>query len=116
MNGSTLTGFGTGGPGNYELVIASGPPDEQSQSRAEHKVELGVEVRDGIVCFRDLYDLIRWDPECPPEQVLSVADGFYRVIACTSRAPAGQTQFVHLYFVRIRQRLELHFDGVPELC
>jgi hypothetical protein len=116
VNGSTLTGFGTGGPGDYELEISGEPAAAEAVRAARHHVELGLEVRDGTVCFRDLYDLIRWDPACPPEQSVRLPDGFYRVIAYLTPSPLGETQFVHLAFTRTTARPELHFTGAPELC
>ena len=116
VNASSLTGFGHGSPGDYELVITHQAPDAEALGRAEFKVELGLEVRDGTVCFRDLYDLIRWDPECPPDQSIGMPDGFYRVIAYTTATPSDQTQFVHMSFLRVAEKPELRFDGAPQLC
>lgn len=116
VNASSLTGFGTGGSGNYDLIVSFDAPDAEELQRAQFKVELGLEVRDETVCFRDLYELICWQPECPPGQSLRFPDGFYRVLAYTTFTPVGTTQPIYLSFLRVPERLELHFTGAPELC
>ncbi len=116
VNASSLTGFGTGGPGDYELIVSLDPPDAEELRRAQFQLELGLEVRDGTVCFRDLYELIHWTPDCPPGQSLRLDDGYYRVIAHTTFAPVGETQRIHLSLLPVPERPELHFTGAPELC
>src|SRR4051812_6118742 len=74
-----LTAFGTGSSGTFLLRFAIGPPDELAVRAAEFKLRLGLQVRDGAVCVRDLYDLAEWSAECPWGQQLSVADGWYRL-------------------------------------
>jgi hypothetical protein len=116
VNASSLTGFGTGGPGDYELVISGQAPNPEARAGAQYSVELGLDVRGGTVCFRDLYDLIRWEPECPPDQSLNFIDGFYRVTVFTTPTPVDQTQFIYMSFVRVPEKLALHFTGAPALC
>jgi hypothetical protein len=112
-----LTGFCTGSPGDYRVLLYDGPIDA-AEREAERAIRLGVEVRDERLCIRDLYDLMSWTNECPSRQQLSVADGFYRVTAYTS-APrsgiGGDYQDIGLHFEAVPQRPLLRWDGVPDL-
>src|SRR4051812_8575663 len=55
-----LTAFGTGSPGRFRLAFHLGEPDAAAVWAAAAKVRLGLEVRGGRVCVRDLYDLRAW--------------------------------------------------------
>lgn len=63
-----LTCFCTGSLGEYRLQFHQGIPDEQALQAAEFKIRLALQVHDGVVCIRDLYDLMDWLPACPPDQ------------------------------------------------
>ena len=76
-----LTAFGTGSPGTFRLRIADGPPDEQAVHAAAFKLRLGLQVKGGTGCVRDLYDLMEWSAECPVAQEFPVADGWHRLTA-----------------------------------
>jgi hypothetical protein len=115
VNACTLTGFGTGGPGEFELIVHD-ELDAVAMRHAQFSVELGIEVRDEQVCFRDLYDLIRWDRTCPPGQSVGMPNGYYRIVAYTTYAPVGQSQPVTFAFLSEEERPTLHFTGAPELC
>ncbi len=60
-----LTTFCTGTPGSFRLRFRDGPRDEPAIDAADFKLRLGLEVHDGIICIRDLYDLMQWSAECP---------------------------------------------------
>src|SRR5262249_43187987 len=72
-----LTTFCTGTPGSFRLKFLDGPRDERAVDAAEFKLRLGLQVQDGVICVRDLYDLMRWFAECPREQQLQILDGWY---------------------------------------
>lgn len=84
-----LTAFGTGSPGSFRLRFSAGPPDESAVEAAAFKLRLGLQVRGGTVCVRDLYDLMEWSAECPSGQQLSVVDGWYRVTVFSSLPSSG---------------------------
>src|SRR4051794_23858076 len=73
-----LTAFGTGSSGTFRVRFADGPPDEGAVRAAAFRLRLGLQVRAGTVCVRDLYDLMAWSAACPPAQQVPVADGWYR--------------------------------------
>jgi hypothetical protein len=76
-------------------------------------------VLDGRLCFRDLYDLMNWEPECPDAQTVSFVNGFYRVTAYTSPPPSGilgDGQAVWLHFERWHEKPKLAWSGVPDLA
>jgi hypothetical protein len=114
-----VAAFCTGSGGDYELVISDGSLDEVAVSEAAFKVRLGLEVRDGEVCFRDLYDLMDWSAECPARQRVRLADGFYRVTVFSSPPPSGilgDGQRIHLHVEKVAERPMIQWDAIPQLC
>ncbi len=115
-----LTGFCTGSPGDYILNVSIGhEPDAHLLSQAHFAIRLGLEVEGETVCFRDLYDLLDWNPDCPPTQSLGVPDGFHRITILSSPPPSGilgDGQVVHLWFEPVPTKPILHYHGVPMLC
>jgi hypothetical protein len=115
----TLVGFGTGSPGVFLLNIHSGYPSEEKMSSSEFRLRLGVEVRDDVLCVRDLYDLLEWDPVCPPAQKIAVASGYYHVTLCSSAPESGilgDEQVIDVYLNALPSLPSLKYDGVPTLC
>lgn len=115
VNDSRISAFCTGGPGRFVLQLHDGAPDEERLRSATGRVRLGIEVRDRTLCFRDLYDFIRWDPECPDGQSASLEDGFYFVDVSTTRRPPDETQVVWLRFERSETKPDLAWTVVPDI-
>jgi hypothetical protein len=114
-----LTAFGTGSPGSFRLRFADGPPDEQVVQAAEFKLRLGLQVRDGTVCVRDLYDLMEWSAECPATQQIPLADGWYQLTVFSSPPPSGilgDGQVIEVALERVGRKPALRWEGVPSLC
>jgi hypothetical protein len=84
-----LTAFATGSPGSFRLRFSDGPPDEAALQAAAFKLRLGLQVHGGVLCVRDLYDLMQWSADCPAMQQLPVADGWYRLTVFSSPPPSG---------------------------
>ena len=82
------------------------------------KLRLGIKVRDGTVCLRDLYDLMEWSATCPARQRVRVRDGFYR-LTVLSDPPAsgvlGDRQRIAIYFERTARKPAIRWQGVPDL-
>ena len=57
----------------------------------DFKLRLGIEVRDGGVFIRDLYDLMDWSLECSEQQCLRLANGWYLVTVYSSLPASGIT-------------------------
>jgi len=113
-----LTTFCVGSPGRYQLTVYDGVMDAAALERAEKKIRLGLEVRDGRFCVRDVYDLLAWRSDCPSGQLIMTADGFYRITAYTSAPPSGivgDGQQIALHFESVQQKPALHWTGVPDL-
>ena len=70
VNAGTISGFCTGSPGKYVLTVLEGDPALGEVERAHFKARLGLEVSDGQVHFRDLYDLMNWRSTTPIGQVV----------------------------------------------
>jgi hypothetical protein len=114
-----LITFCTGTPGSFRLRFRDGARDEDAVDAADFKLRLGLEVREGIICIRDLYDLLQWSAECPASQQLPVADGWYRLTVYTSRPPSGilgDGQVIDIHLEAMSARPALRWDGVPTLC
>lgn len=118
VNGCRISAFGTGSPGEYLLRLYDGPLDEDAVQAAKGRGRLGIEVRDGLLCFRDLYDLMNWTPNCPSEQTASVESGFHRITAYTSPPQSGvlgDSQVVWLHLEACSGKPQLAWRGVPDL-
>ena len=113
-----LTTFGTGSPGTFQLRFADGPPDEATVAAAEFKLRLGLQVRGGMVCVRDLYDLMEWSAECPAAQQLPVVDGWFRLTVFSSPPPSGvlgDRQLVEVALERMGRKPEYLFTVPPRM-
>lgn len=114
-----LTAFGTGSPGRFILTFSVGEPDDGVVQAAEFKLRLGLEVRDGRFCVRDLYDLMQWSPKCPDSQRVLAEDGFYRLTVYSSSPPSGilgDDQEISVCMEPVATKPDLRWDGVPSLC
>jgi hypothetical protein len=118
MKGDIAT-FCTGSGGDFRLAVYGGRLDDDGLQEADFKLRLCLEVRDGDVYFRDLYDLMDWTADCPSSQKIKLPDGFYRVTVYSSTPESGiigQNQAICLHFEKVAQRPALKWDGVPQLC
>jgi len=119
IRSGTIVGFGTGSPGTFVLRFFAGYPEPETVASLEFKLRLGIEIRDGTLCVRDLYDLLQWTGACPPEQTLSLDDGFYHVTLCGA-VPAsgilGDNQTILVYLNHLPAMPALKVDGIPTLC
>jgi hypothetical protein len=114
-----LTGFCTGSAGSFRVRFLDGPPNGSELEAAEFRLRLGLWVRDGTICLRDLYDLMEWSNECPPEQRLSVADGWYRLTVFSSPPASGilgDDQVININLEPVANKPQLRWEGVPQLC
>jgi hypothetical protein len=114
-----LTAFGTGSPGTFRLRFVDGPPNESAVEAAKFKLRLGLQVRSGTVCVRDLYDLMEWSNDCPAPQQLVVGDGWYRLTVYSSPPPSGilgDGQLIHVALERVAEKPSVRWDGIPSLC
>jgi hypothetical protein len=115
----TIVGFGTGSPGTFLLRFHSGYPNEDFLQECDFKLRLGLQCTGGVVCFRDLYDLMDWRAECPPNQSLQLVDGMYHVTLCSNRPSSGilgDNQQIRVYLQMLDTFPHLATKGVPILC
>lgn len=114
-----LTGFGTGSSGSFGLRFHEGPPDDEAVACAQFKLRLGLQVHGGVLCVRDLYDLMDWTQACPDTQKLCVPEGWYRLTLCSSPPPSsilGDGQCIDVFLEFVENRPQLKWEGVPSLC
>lgn len=115
----SLVSFCTGSPGAFTLNVVFSQPDEKLLEISDYRLRLWLNVKGGSVCFRDLYDLMEWDSECPDGQMIKVEDGYYQVTVCTSLPKSGvlgDGQTITLFFNRVNEPPKLKYNGVPLLC
>ncbi|WP_394903739.1 hypothetical protein [Clostridium butyricum] len=118
VNKGTIVGFCTGSPGTYILDIHNGYPSNQEIRISDLKLQLGIEVRDNRICFKDLYDLMEWDSESDVEFV-EVENGYYLVTLCGNipmSGIAGDEQFINVYLTKVQTMPEVHYEAVPMFC
>jgi hypothetical protein len=114
-----LTAFCTGSPGNFRLRLFGGSLNEEVVAAATFKLRLGLQVHEERICLRDLYDLMRWRPECPPEQQLAVPDGWYRLTVFSSPSffgTLGDDQVIAIHLEPMPTQPLMRWEGVPLLC
>jgi hypothetical protein len=114
-----LTAFCTGTPGSFRLRFRDGLRDEQAVDTADFKLRLGLEVHEGVICIRDLYDLMQWSAECPASQQLPIADGWYRLTVYSSRPASGilgDNQVIDIHLEAMQEKPKLRWEGLPSLC
>jgi hypothetical protein len=118
IQNGTIVGFGTGSSGTYLLKVLDGYPPDQMMDQFQYKHRLAIHVKDRTVYIRDLYDLLDWDPHCPPNQTLELEDGIYH-ITLLSRKPKsgiiGDNQEILMYFQKLDQMPKLATEGIPML-
>jgi hypothetical protein len=96
-----------------------GPRNEEAIDAADFKLRLGLEVHDGVICIRDLYDLMQWSVACPKSQQLQVSNGWYRLTVYTSRPQSGilgDNQAIDIHLEAMQEKPKLRWEGVPTLC
>ncbi len=115
----TIVGFATGTPGRFHLEFFIGYPPAEILAGADHTLRLGLHCVGGQVCFRDLYDLMDWDPDCPKEQTIELTDGYYH-ITLRSNTPVsgvlGDNQKIDVYLQPLEKFPDLAKQGIPKLC
>lgn len=119
IQAGTIVGFATGTPGRFHLSFLSGDPGEELLQNADFKLRLGLHCLGGMVCVRDLYDLMDWEPACPETQVIGLEDGYYRLTLCSDTPPSGvlgDDQNIDIYFERLDGLPDLAEHGIPTLC
>lgn len=119
IQAGSIVGFGVGSPGRYSIRLFKGYPSIAMLNRSEFKLRLGLQVGGGLVCFRDLYSLICWHGECPPDQIAPLENGVYHVTLCSDLPASGRLgdgQVIHFYLNKLDRFPALRTEGIPMLC
>jgi hypothetical protein len=114
-----IVGVSTSSPGLFLLSIQSGYPPNDLLSAYQYKLRLGVEVRNEILCIRDLFDLMSWSAECPAGQTVMLENGFYHITLLSNTPESevlGDEQEILVYLQKLGEMPKLRFNGVPTLC
>lgn len=113
-----VTAFCTGSPGDFLLDCREGYPDEAAMEEYPVGLRLALEVRGGEVWVTDLFWLSQFPKQCPPEQIIRLADGFYHLTVLTKKPDSGvwgDDQRVLLYWNPLPEMPELMWRGAPLL-
>lgn len=115
----TIVGFCTSSPGQYNLIFRTGYPSELELESSEFKLRLAIDVRDGRICIRDLYDLMDWRTRCPNNQYVEIENGFYHITLCGNTPQSGilgDNQEIYVYLCKLDSMPTLKYAGVPIFC
>ena len=102
----SLVAFQTG-DGFYQLKFRTGYPVEHQT----YMLRLAVLVKDRSLCFRDLYDLYDWNPDCPADQKLEVDDGYYHLTLASSRDFSQNEMAIMVYLAPLGEMPSLDYRG-----
>lgn len=72
----------------FKLKFRSGNPDKKIMEKYPVYVQLGIEVMGNAINVVDLYCLMDWQNDCPPEQQIELESGFYTMTFC-AELPTG---------------------------
>lgn len=111
--------FCIGSPGNYVIDCFEGLPDREYLSQFQYVLQLGIIVKDDAVYIRDLFDFMVWSPNCPEEQKIHIASGYYVMTICSSTPASGITgdhQSIEIHFFKVDSFPATKYPGVPLLC
>ncbi|MBT9774991.1 hypothetical protein GPL15_00520 [Clostridium sp. MCC353] len=113
-----VTAFCTGSPGRYCLKFRDGYPGLQMSEDYPIAIRLGIQVSGGKIHIIDLFWLMDFDPQCPQEQTLDIADGYYHITALTKKPVSGRwgdNQIIYIYLNELPEMPELTWNGAPML-
>lgn len=113
-----VTGFCTGTSGDFTLRFREGYPSDEISAEYPVTARLGIDIRDDKLCMIDLYWLMEWTNECPPEQTLTIKPGYYHITLCTKCPDSGywgDDQTIYVFLNKLDNMPELAWTGVPML-
>jgi hypothetical protein len=119
IQAGSLVGFGTSSPGDFHLDLHEAAPPDAVIDASEFKLRLGIKVEENLVCFKDLYALLAWNPKVPSGHTHKLPNGYYRITLCSNRPASGiigDHQAIRVYFEKWDGMPRLAKTGVPTLC
>ncbi len=119
VNDCTIAAFGTGSPGHFIIQIFDGEYPQKEILSSMSAIRLGVEVKDCLLIFRDLYELMEWDPTFSNSRAIRLENGFYKISAYTflpESGVLGDNQLIKMHFEQIQEKPDLNWQGVPDLA
>ena len=118
VNDCLISGFGTGSPGKFIIRLFENEYPNEEINNAMVAIRLGIEIRDNLLIFRDLYELMEWDSNFPDEHSIAIENGFYKITAYTDIPPSGilgDNQTINLHFEKVPEKPKLNWLGVPDM-
>lgn len=115
----SIVGFCTSSPGTYVLRFHDGYPEEDVLQKAEFKLRLGLHCIGGIVCVRDLFELLDWQDDCSESQKVTLEDGYYHVTLISNLPDSGMLgddQKIDVFLQKLESFPPLSTKGIPTLC
>jgi hypothetical protein len=96
---------------HYVLHFTATKPDPEA---ARGRVELTFTVTDDQVHVRDGYDMVhRWDPATPPDQIVTVPSGDYRVSVLWVPRKRHDEMHLHLHFEAVEHLSPIQHEALP---
>jgi hypothetical protein len=96
-----------------------GCPDKALMAESSAAVSLGIEIRGGAMCIKDVFVLSERNAGCPQEQIFYLKDGFCGLTVLTKRLPSGRwgdSRQVYLFMNSCRKMPKHLWKGVARLC
>lgn len=100
------------------MKIREGYPYDEISQEYPISIRLGIDVQDEKICFIDLFWLMEWYDDCPSEQTINVANGYYHVTLLTKKPSSGRwgdEQIIYVFLNKVTAMPELSWNGVPAL-
>ena len=113
-----MVGFNTGSSGIYNVKFRSGYPNTEIDENYPVSIRLAIKVEGGKISIIDLFWLMEWSSDCPPEQQIAVEDGVYHLTISTAKPQSGiwgDHQDIYIFLNKVEEMPELTWKGVPEL-
>jgi len=118
VEAGTIVAVATSSPGTYVLRFHEFAPSTARLDAADFTLRIGVRS-DGVVVFRDLYELMDWTAEFPPEQSIRVGPGALLLTLCSDLPPSGvlgDGQVIDVFFQPVEELPPPARGGIPTLC
>ena len=115
VNDCGLAAFGVRWAELRYFMHFSASLDHSVIARSSDHIRMGIRIEGGQLWVRGGEDLFRWDPSCPNEQIVSIADGLYDITACMVPYDASGYVEIFIGFASALAPPELGYAELPEL-
>ena len=118
VNECSISAIGTGSPGNFIIRVFDSAYPENEIRNSMVAIRLGIEVRENLLIFRDLYEFMEWNSSFSENHSIKLDNGFYKITAYTFKPESGilgDNQLICMHFESMSEKPKLNWQGVPDL-